>query len=488
MADSLVFVGLSTTQYAGATWATFTVEARTGGDIDRDYDTQTCDIELVAGSGTGTWGSPTFVDGVATFTGVSYDTVETIEIMAWDYANEVRTSDPLVIDVLAAPSGLVGIRTATPTGARPPFIGRSRLTHPNGSGTEPVRRIPGQLRMTPRLPMQRLGGSALFGLPKSPPVIVNPPRGVGPRVARLPGARPPARGDALRRLSFAPAPVIPPETGGRVPGPRTARPPRPSPWLLRGRVVRLDGWSIDIIVTPPRAPRIRTARGPVPVHQLGGRVVRPGPLVRQTLFDCIVSLRLDLDVCAPTRYRVIARDLATGTETELGAAEPGAMTIAGVALADGDYALRVEVDGQYWRAARVEREWRVTIEGGEVLQPLPPVLRLSAAPSGAVVLLSWAWENAAGTARPEDFGVWVASTLPVSTGGAPDHTAQAFGPGGHVLELASSPSTFHIAVAARRGARIGPVSTITVSPAAVASGAPSGASARSRDGDWANEP
>lgn len=488
MADSLVFVGLSTTQFAGVTWATFTVEARTGGDIDRDYDTQTCNIELETGSGTGTWGSPTFVDGVATFTGVTYDTVETIAIRAWDYANDVKSPEALTIDVLAAPSGMVGIRTATPPRGRLPFSGRAGQVSLSGSRPGSLRRIPGQQRRPPSLPMQRLGGSALFWLPKSPPVIVNPPRGVGPRVARQLGARPPARGDALRRLPFAPPPVIPPETGGRVPGPRTARPPRPSPSLLRGRVVRLDGWSIDIIVTPPRAPRIRTARGPVPVHQLGGRVVRPGPLVRQTLFDCIVSLRLDLDVCAPTRYRVIARDLASGVETVLGDAEPGAMTIAGVALADGDYAMRVEVDGQYWRAARVEREWRITVDGGEVLQPLPPVQRLAAAASGAVLLLSWAWESAAGTAQPEDFGVWTAASLPVSTAGAPAHTAQAFGPGGYLLEVASSPSTLHVAVAARRGARIGPVSTITVSPAVAAPSAPSGASARNRDGEWANEP
>jgi hypothetical protein len=54
----------------------------------------------------------------------------------------------------------------------------------------------------------------------------------------------------------------------------------------------------------------------------------------------------------------------------------------------------------------------------------------------------------------------------------------------YALDVPVSASTFFVAVAARRGVLLGPVSTIEVEPDEVAPDSPSGPSARNPDGDW----
>jgi len=287
------------------------------------------------------------------------------------------------------------------------------------------------------------------------------------------------RGRVVRREGFA-EDFVPPVPRGV--GPRTVR-SRPPLEKLPGRVSRREGVAPDVIL--PRGPVARFVKQRPPrTEALRGRARRAEARFALVFFDRELSLRFDLDVFAPVTFRVYVRDVATGVETFIGTAEPGAMTIPGVALADGDYRIRVEGSGRYWRGARYAETWPVRIVGGELVQPLPAIDNLAAANRGDVVQVSWTLGDLEGFAMPEDFGVWINTSEPVDTSGAPDYVVTATGPGGYSLDVPESASTFFVAVAARRGVLLGPVSTIEVEPEEDDLDAPSGPSGRIPDGDW----
>lgn len=197
-----------------------------------------------------------------------------------------------------------------------------------------------------------------------------------------------------------------------------------------------------------------------------------------------LALRGELDLLTPTLYRVFAR-AADGTETELGTLAPGSTTIAGVALADGDYVLRVEADGRFWRGARFRTEYAISIVGGELEVALPPISSLRAQVVGSSIYVTWRVDSLSGTTAPADFAVWVDDESPVATGGAPAATATWAGLGGYLVQLAAAPTTLFVAVRARLGAQVGPLSEVAVSgEAAPGLASPTGFSTRIPDGDW----
>ena len=144
----------------------------------------------------------------------------------------------------------------------------------------------------------------------------------------------------------------------------------------------------------------------------------------------------------------------------------GSLDVTGLSLPDGDYEVRVYSSGGYWRDALHLQTFRVQIDGGVVVVPLPTVSGLSFSRSAASLLISWSWQNAASTGTPEDFGVWYGSA-PVAASGTPDAVVTARQPGGYSLALPATSDQVYVAAAARLDGRIGPASLLTV-PADVA--------------------
>ena len=176
-----------------------------------------------------------------------------------------------------------------------------------------------------------------------------------------------------------------------------------------------------------------------------------------------VALGQDLHVLASSGYRLFAVNLATGEETYLGfMPAEGPLALAGVELADGDHEIRVRADGGYWRDARYATVFPLSIEGGEIVAPLPTVTGLKYSRTAASLLLSWTWLASGGTQTPRDFAIWTAASQPVDTSGAPDQTVPTLAPGGYSTALPDSTETLHVALCARRDSRKGSISTIAI--------------------------
>ncbi|MFH0943735.1 MAG: hypothetical protein V2A76_00940 [Planctomycetota bacterium] len=244
-----------------------------------------------------------------------------------------------------------------------------------------------------------------------------------------------------------------------------------------------------VIPDPPAGPytrdviTIRKARAaPSYPDWMGPRRLRWGRVDAEPPpgFQHELALKLALDILATETYRVIARNLATGAETVLGEGT----TILGVAIADGDYMLRVETDGHFWRQGRFLQEWPLSIVGGEIAGALPEILGLLAQTVESSVEVTFNADPAMGTTTPDDFGVWVGASSPVSTAGAPDATTTYRGPGGYLVELVAAPTLLYVAVAARSGATVGPVAEAAVAGVETVLDAPDNQSARQPDGDW----
>lgn len=355
-------------------------------------------------------------------------------------------------------------------------------------------------------------------------------RFVFPRV--VPARFPPREtlvGHVTLRHGFAPNFVATPHS---VQGARLGRTvPPPVDWL-RGHARLGKGISEDIVPPPFLPPRqrrgippkfpLQVLQGravfslnrpepiyPVPMSLIGPRVVQPPRFPIEILrgrhqwitahktrastelallaeidisIDAELALRGDLDVFASDTYRVIIRDLSTGAEMELGQGS----SLTGIGIADGHYALRIEVDGRYWEHARFRTEYPFTIVGGELAVTLPAVVGLRAQLSGTSVDVTWRIEPLLSATAPGEFALWTGATSPVDTSGAPLAIAGWSGVGGYFTSLTATPTLLFVAVAARLAAQVGPVSQVQVTGEGEAAlAAPRGVSGRIPDGDWA---
>lgn len=175
------------------------------------------------------------------------------------------------------------------------------------------------------------------------------------------------------------------------------------------------------------------------------------------------TLRQDLHAFARAGYRLFAMNLTTGQETELGfIPSDGPLTLTDIALADGDYEIRVRSDGSYWRDARHATAFPLSIEDGEIVAPLPPVTNLRHTRVGDAILLSWTWHPTTGTQAPRDFAIWTSPSEPVDTTGEPDQVVTTLQPGGYSTGLPEATEPFHAAIRARRDNREGPLATIAI--------------------------
>lgn len=200
------------------------------------------------------------------------------------------------------------------------------------------------------------------------------------------------------------------------------------------------------------------------------------------LLERELSLLSNLDVYAEETYRTYARNLDTGAETELGEGT----SLVGVALADGDYSIRVECDRYFWWGARFSTEYRVSVASGVlVAAPLPEILNLAAAVDDGEVSITWSVELASTDLVPEEFAIWVGASSPVSVAGAADGTVAYAGASSYLEDITDTGSILYVAVRARTSVLDGPVSEVAVAGGgATALDDPSGTSGRTPDGEW----
>jgi len=122
-------------------------------------------------------------------------------------------------------------------------------------------------------------------------------------------------------------------------------------------------------------------------------------------------------------WMIYARDVATGTITELGFIESGETTLS-ASLADGTYDIEARPNGNYWDDCRVAKVMRVTVSGGAVSAEAPvPVSNLAAKDLKKYGRdITWTWFSTFGASDPHDFAIWISDTSPVVTSGDPDYT------------------------------------------------------------------
>lgn len=204
-------------------------------------------------------------------------------------------------------------------------------------------------------------------------------------------------------------------------------------------------------------------------------------LFQTNLFAKIVrflDLHQDFEALTKSGYSLHAKDVVTGTVTDLGfVPADGALELTGVALADGDYEIEVRLHGYFWNDMRTQKRFPVRVFGGELITPLPTPRNLRYAFPTADTRVAWVWQSEAGTVAPDDFGIWTSITEPVDTSGPPDYVVAASSPGEYTETIAQTTALF-VAIAARKAAEIGPVATLAIPEPPELLDAPAGQFAR----------
>lgn len=185
-----------------------------------------------------------------------------------------------------------------------------------------------------------------------------------------------------------------------------------------------------------------------------------------------IDLAQRYDLWARSGYRPIARNLTTLVDNVLGFMPGGSgfgdvpAPLAGIALADGDYEIRFEVQGYTWAGYRAVPVFRVSILGGLVVPIAPPVATpLTVSVRRGVARISWSWYPQIGGQEPDDFGIWIAAGTPVDTSGDPDCTVGADIPRMYRCSVAVPAGGGYAAVRSRAGACLGPVREIALGAA-----------------------
>lgn len=143
-------------------------------------------------------------------------------------------------------------------------------------------------------------------------------------------------------------------------------------------------------------------------------------------------------------------------------ASNGAGTLTNVSLSDGDYSIEARPSGNFWQGIKSDTVLNVTISGGEVVAAtLPAVESLR-----ALNLTGWGrdiyftYSDDFATGDPTDFGLWFGAASPVDVSGDPVTTVTAAGPGLNYSYRRAQTAAEYIAVRARAGATLGPVSEL----------------------------
>lgn len=178
------------------------------------------------------------------------------------------------------------------------------------------------------------------------------------------------------------------------------------------------------------------------------------------VLDCAPRLRANVT----DGYKLYARNVDTGVETYLGfvSATAAPLQLAGVALSDGNYEIVVVLAGYCWPAERQTTRFAVRILGGAVYTPLPALAGLTYAYTETQTNLVWSWIAATGEDTPDDFAIWTAAALPVSTAGAPAYVVAAAGAGSYGQLITQGAAILYVAACSRKGAVKGPFALLTI--------------------------
>lgn len=166
----------------------------------------------------------------------------------------------------------------------------------------------------------------------------------------------------------------------------------------------------------------------------------------------------------PSGWRVYARNVSTGVETDLGFVDvdssPAKITDA--ALVDGIYEIEARSSDLFWRDCRSGKRQTVVISGGVITsQKLPVIYNLRRKILNSEPRLSW------GVLREYNgstiqFGIWFGVSSPVSVAGSPDATVTYFlGQAEYQYKYTQSTNRY-VAVAAMSATETGPETEIEI--------------------------
>ena len=181
----------------------------------------------------------------------------------------------------------------------------------------------------------------------------------------------------------------------------------------------------------------------------------------------------DLDILVPPAYRVFAKNLDTDIEIELGFLPlEGTLTLQNIVLPDGNYLIEPRAEGAYWYDCRFGKSYPIQVVGGEIVDALPTVTGLcyevssssldGVEHSGREVKSFWRWDAEDAKSTPEDFAIWLSDVGVSDTSDNPDVVVTAHGAGGYMVLLGELEAAVVVAVAPRRGTRMGPIATLTI--------------------------
>jgi len=175
------------------------------------------------------------------------------------------------------------------------------------------------------------------------------------------------------------------------------------------------------------------------------------------------------DIWTRSGYRIVAYDVDTETETELGwIAAGGNLTLEFATLEEGTYEIRVYLSGYIWQDWRLALTYYIKMEStgspGEatVTEIAPPVLKwLDIEQIYGRTIIGWEYLGELGVLPPDQFYIWISDTSPVDTSGDPTAKEISFGTGTYTYELTHT-AIQYVALSAVQKDDIGTAITQTI--------------------------
>ncbi len=122
----------------------------------------------------------------------------------------------------------------------------------------------------------------------------------------------------------------------------------------------------------------------------------------------------------PPRWRILAKNIASGETHDLGFLTPEQNSLENVLLPDGEYEISVLTSSLFWKDATDFDVRLISIHPGEEISPLPTIYNLRSSIFNGETTIYWS----ANRSEVSDcfFGIWDSSASPVPTDGQPSET------------------------------------------------------------------
>lgn len=148
-------------------------------------------------------------------------------------------------------------------------------------------------------------------------------------------------------------------------------------------------------------------------------------------------------------------------------------------LADGEYEIKVVLQGCHWDGMEDIKRGRFKLSGGVLLATLPQIYNLGYG-YGTKTTVTWLHKRQHGVDAPGEFALWTSVSTPVDTSGVPEATVPADGYRRYAISI-TQVTALYVAVAARFVLQKGPVTEIYVPLPAALPDEPTGQFAEDED-------